>query len=72
MVLNSVIVASVTVADRGALCVAGGLFLFAVPGEGRKFLFFLILSTQFIPAVVIVLPFFLMFRNWTFWTRGSR
>ena len=28
--------------------------------RGRKFLFFLILSTQFIPAVVIVLPFFLL------------
>ncbi|WP_031268922.1 MULTISPECIES: carbohydrate ABC transporter permease [unclassified Labrenzia] len=63
MVLNSVIVASVTVliAVPCASLAAYSFSRFRV--RGRKFLFFLILSTQFIPAVVIVLPFFLMFRS---------
>jgi multiple sugar transport system permease protein len=63
MVLNSVIVASVTViiAVPCAALAAYSFSRFRV--KGRKFLFFLILSTQFIPAVVIVLPFFLMFRQ---------
>lgn len=63
MVLNSVIVAGVTVliAVPCASLAAYSFSRFRV--KGRKFLFFLILSTQFIPAVVIVLPFFLMFRT---------
>ncbi|MGJ8602658.1 MAG: carbohydrate ABC transporter permease [Marivita sp.] len=63
MVMNSVIVASVTVliAVPAASLAAYSFSRFRV--KGRKFLFFLILSTQFIPAVVIVLPFFLMFRT---------
>lgn len=63
MVLNSAIVASVTVmiAVPCASLAAYSFSRFRV--RGRKFLFFLILSTQFIPAVVIVLPFFLMFRT---------
>jgi multiple sugar transport system permease protein len=63
MVLNSVIVASVTVliAVPCASLAAYSFSRFRV--KGRKFLFFLVLSTQFIPAVVIVLPFFLMFRQ---------
>ncbi len=63
MVLNSVIVASVTVliAVPCAALAAYSFSRFRV--KGRKFLFFLVLSTQFIPAVVIVLPFFLMFRQ---------
>ena len=63
MVLNSVIVASVTVliAVPCASLAAYSFSRFRV--KGRKFLFFIVLSTQFIPAVVIVLPFFLMFRQ---------
>lgn len=63
MVLNSVIVATVTVmiAVPCASLAAYSFSRFRV--KGRKFLFFLVLSTQFIPAVVIVLPFFLMFRQ---------
>ena len=63
MVLNSVIVPTVTVliAVPCAALAAYSFSRFRV--RGRKFLFFLILSTQFIPAVVIVLPFFLMFRS---------
>lgn len=63
MVLNSVIVASVTVAIA-VPCASLAAYSFSrFRVKGRKFLFFLILSTQFIPAVVIVLPFFLMFRT---------
>jgi multiple sugar transport system permease protein len=63
MVMNSVIVAGTTVliAVPCASLAAYSFSRFRV--RGRKFLFFLILSTQFIPAVVIVLPFFLMFRE---------
>ena len=63
MVLNSVVVAVVTVAIA-VPCAALAAYSFSrFRVRGRKFLFFLILSTQFIPAVVIVLPFFLMFRT---------
>ena len=63
MVMNSVIVATVTVAIA-VPCAALAAYSFSrFRMRGRKFLFFLILSTQFIPAVVIVLPFFLMFRS---------
>ncbi len=63
MVMNSVVVAGTTViiAVPCASLAAYSFSRFRV--RGRKFLFFLILSTQFIPAVVIVLPFFLMFRS---------
>lgn len=63
MVINSVVVATVTVlfAVPCASLAAYSFSRFRV--KGRKFLFFLILSTQFIPAVVIVLPFFIMFRS---------
>ncbi|MFK8083434.1 MAG: carbohydrate ABC transporter permease [Granulosicoccus sp.] len=63
MVMNSVVVAGTTViiAVPCASLAAYSFSRFRV--RGRKFLFFLILSTQFIPAVVIVLPFFLMFRT---------
>jgi multiple sugar transport system permease protein len=63
MVLNSVIVAGVTVLIS-VPCAALAAYAFSrFRMRGRKFLFFLVLSTQFIPAVVIVLPFFLMFRQ---------
>ncbi|MEZ5752165.1 MAG: carbohydrate ABC transporter permease [Paracoccaceae bacterium] len=63
MVLNSVIVAGTTV-PISVPCAALAAYAFSrFRMKGRKFLFFLVLSTQFIPAVVIVLPFFLMFRQ---------
>jgi len=63
MVFNSVVVAVVTVAIS-VPCASLAAYSFSrFRVRGRKFLFFLILSTQFIPAVVIVLPFFLMFRS---------
>lgn len=63
MVLNSAAVALTTVliAVPAAALAAYSFSRFRV--RGRRFLFFLVLSTQFIPAVVIVLPFFLMFRS---------
>ena len=63
MVMNSTIVAVVTVAIA-VPCASLAAYSFSrFRMRGRKFLFFLVLSTQFIPAVVIVLPFFLMFRS---------
>lgn len=63
MVMNSVIVSSVTVVIA-VPCAALAAYSFSrFRMRGRKFLFFLVLATQFIPAVVIVLPFFLMFRT---------
>lgn len=64
MVLNSFIVAGTTVAIA-VPCASLAAYSFSRfrRMRGRKILFFLILSTQFIPAVVIVLPFFLMFRS---------
>ncbi|MFD0915220.1 carbohydrate ABC transporter permease [Pseudahrensia aquimaris] len=64
MVLNSVIVAGVTVLIA-VPCASLAAYAFSrfKRMRGRKFLFFLVLSTQFIPAIVIVLPFFLMFRT---------
>jgi len=63
MVMNSVIVATVTVAIAVPCATLAAYSFSRFRVKGRKFLFFLILSTQFIPAVVIVLPFFLMFRQ---------
>ncbi len=63
MVMNSVVVAGATVLIA-VPCASLAAYAFSrFRMKGRKFLFFLVLSTQFIPAVVIVLPFFLMFRK---------
>jgi len=63
MIMNSVVVASVTVLIA-VPCASLAAYAFSrFRMKGRKFLFFLVLSTQFIPAVVIVLPFFIMFRS---------
>jgi multiple sugar transport system permease protein len=63
MVLNSAIVAGVTVLIS-VPCASLAAYSFSrFRVKGRKILFFMVLSTQFIPAVVIVLPFFLMFRS---------
>ncbi|MBB6262641.1 multiple sugar transport system permease protein [Paenochrobactrum gallinarii] len=60
---NSTLVAGATVviAIPAATLAAYSFSRFQM--KGRKSLFFIVLSTQFVPAVVIVLPFFLMFRN---------
>ena len=61
--LNSAVVAGATVlfAIPLATCAAYSFSRFRLPGE--KVLLSAILATQFVPAVVIVLPFFLMFRQ---------
>ena len=63
MVLNSTVVAGVTVLISVPCAALAAYALSRFRMRGRKFLFFLVLSTQFVPAVVIVLPFFLMFRS---------
>ena len=61
--INSTIVASVTVlfAVPIATCAAYSFSRFSLRGENVMLV--LILATQFVPAVVIVLPFFVMFRD---------
>ncbi len=60
---NSTIVASVTVlfAIPVATCAAYAFSRFRLRGQSA--LLVMILATQFVPAVVIVLPFFVMFRD---------
>jgi multiple sugar transport system permease protein len=60
---NSVVVAGLTVviAIPAATLAAYSFSRFEMPFKGG--LFFLILATQFIPAVVVVLPFYLLFRD---------
>jgi multiple sugar transport system permease protein len=61
--LNSTIVAAVTVlvSVPASTLAAYSFSRFEMPAKGL--LFFLILATQFIPAVVVVLPFYLLFRD---------
>lgn len=61
--LNSTIVAFVTVllAIPIATCAAYSFSRFTL--KGQTVLLVMILATQFVPAVVIVLPFFVMFRD---------
>ncbi len=61
--LNSAVVAGATVlvAVPLATCAAYAFSRFRLRGE--RALLVMILATQFVPAVVIVLPFFLMFRS---------
>lgn len=62
--MNSLIIA------LGALVISVPISIFAAYSLsrfkmfGKQFLLFLILSTQFIPIAVIVLPFFTLFRDW--------
>ena len=60
---NSTVVATVTVllAIPIATCAAYAFSRFRL--RGQTFLLVTILATQFVPAVVIVLPFFVMFRD---------
>jgi multiple sugar transport system permease protein len=62
-IMNSVIIAGVTIAIAvpAAILAAYGFSRFEY--RFKRGLFFLILATQFIPAVVVILPFYLMFRD---------
>lgn len=63
LVVNSVVVAvgTMVLSVPAAALAAYSFSRFQL--VARKFLFFIILATQFIPAVVVVLPFFVMFRS---------
>ncbi len=61
--LNSIVVATVTVAVAvpvGTMA-AYGFSRFSFPG--KRLLFVLIIATQFVPAAIVVLPYYLMFRE---------
>jgi multiple sugar transport system permease protein len=62
-IVNSVVIAGATIAIAvpAAILAAYGFSRFDY--RFKRGLFFLILATQFIPAVVVILPFYLMFRD---------
>lgn len=61
--LNSTIVAGATVLISIPAAALAAYSFSRFRMQARKSLFFAVISTQFVPAVVIVLPFFLMFRS---------
>lgn len=60
---NSTVVALVTVAIAIPLATMAAYSFSRFRLRGQRVMFVMILATQFLPAVVIVLPFFLMFRD---------
>ena len=61
--LNSTIVAGVTVLIAIPLATMAAYSFSRFHMKGERLMFVAILATQFVPAVVIVLPFFLLFRD---------
>jgi multiple sugar transport system permease protein len=61
--LNSTLVATVTVLIAIPLATLAAYSFSRFRMIGERVMFVLILATQFVPAVVIVLPFFLMYRD---------
>jgi multiple sugar transport system permease protein len=61
--LNSVIVSGVTVAIAVPIATLAAYSFSRFDFFMKRGLFLMVLATQFIPAVVIILPFFLMFRD---------
>jgi multiple sugar transport system permease protein len=62
-VLNSLIIAGCTVAIAIPVAVCAAYAFSRLPLFGRRTLFQYLLITQFIPGVVVVLPFYLLFRT---------
>ncbi len=62
-ILNSTIVASATVAFAIPFATMAAYSFSRFRMFGERTMFVLILATQFVPAVVIVLPFFVLFRD---------
>jgi len=60
---NSTIVAFVTVLIAIPLATMAAYAFSRFRLKGERIMFVMILATQFVPAVVIVLPFFIMFRD---------
>lgn len=61
--LNSTIVSLVTVAIAIPIATAASYSFSRFRMRGERVMFVMILATQFVPAVVIVLPFFILFRD---------
>ena len=61
--LNSTIVSFVTVAVAIPVATGAAYSFSRFRMRGERVMFVMILATQFVPAVVIVLPFFLLFRD---------
>jgi multiple sugar transport system permease protein len=62
-IANSVIVAAATVAIAIPVATLAAYSFSRFDFFMKRGLFYLILATQFVPAVVIILPFYLMFRD---------
>lgn len=62
-IVNTVIVVLVTVFISTPLAAMGAYAFSRYRFRGRNALFVLILATQFVPAVVIIMPYFSMFRQ---------
>lgn len=62
-VANSVIVSVATVVIAIPVATLAAYSFSRFPLPGKRVMFFLLLATQFIPGVVVVLPFFLLFRD---------
>ena len=61
--MNSTIISAVTVALAIPIATAAAYSFSRFRMRGERAMFVMILATQFVPAVVIVLPFFLLFRD---------
>ncbi len=61
--VNSVVIAVATVSIAIPVSVLAAYAFSRFDFMFKRGLFFLILATQFIPAVVVILPFYLMFRD---------
>jgi len=61
--LNSTVVSFVTVAIAIPIATGAAYSFSRFRMRGERVMFVMILATQFVPAVVIVLPFFLLFRD---------
>ena len=62
-IANSVIISTLTVLIGVPVALASAYSFSRFPMRFKRSLFFGVLATQFIPPVVVVLPFFLMFRE---------
>jgi multiple sugar transport system permease protein len=62
-IVNSVIISVVTVGIAIPISIMAAYAFSRFDFMFKRGLFFLILATQFIPAVVVILPFYLMFRD---------
>jgi multiple sugar transport system permease protein len=62
-IVNSVIIAAATLSIAIPAAILAAYAFSRFDFFAKRSLFFLVLATQFVPAVVIILPFYLMFRD---------